>query len=170
MLSEAGTLVRGLRSRSQLPKEKWKPPAVSLVTGLIPHRAPFRFIDKIEHLDRQALLLVASYQVGKEEEPVFRGHFPGRPIFPGTLLIEAMGQAGACLISLCGEESAGVSLPLLVRVHHALFLAPVHPGEILAVEAGLIEGDDLRSIIAARVHRGSDICAIAILETHYVGS
>jgi 3-hydroxyacyl-[acyl-carrier-protein] dehydratase len=169
MLSETGALVRDLRNRFQVPKETWQPPPAGLVADLIPHRAPFRFIDKIEHLDRQALLLVASYRVGKEE-PVFRGHFPGRPIFPGSLLMEGMGQAGACLVSLCREEGAEVNLPLLVRVHHALFLTPVHPGDILAVEASLIEGDHLRAITAARVHRGSDICAIAIMETHYVGS
>ncbi|MEP6548677.1 MAG: hypothetical protein ABJD53_14540 [Gammaproteobacteria bacterium] len=167
MLIDPGKLVPDLRNRSQVPQEQWRVPSSCPVAHLIPHRAPFKFIDRIEHFDRDAQLLVASYRVRKDAS-TFRGHFPQQPIFPGTLLIEAMGQAGACLASLFRED-VEEGRPLLVRVHHALFLAPVYPDDTLVIEVGLLEGDNLRAITTARVHRRFDLCAIAILETHYVG-
>jgi 3-hydroxyacyl-[acyl-carrier-protein] dehydratase len=88
---------------------------------LLPHKPPFLFIDEVVELTEDSIRAVRTF---REDEDFFRGHFPGRPIVPGVILIEAMAQAFAYLI-LHGHDLEGV---YLTGIDRARFRAPVLPG------------------------------------------
>src|SRR5262244_2966769 len=82
------------------------------VLDAVPHRPPFRFIDEILELDAEHI--VAAYRFPPDAD-FYRGHFPGNPITPGVLLLEAMGQAGvvAHALYLLGRPEPGAGTPML---------------------------------------------------------
>ena len=85
------------------------------VMGILPHRYPFLLIDRvIDYTVGESLRAVKNVTVN---EPFFQGHFPGRPVFPGVLIIEAIAQASAILASRGLEEDPGGEHHLPVRRH-----------------------------------------------------
>ena len=101
------------------------------VLALVPQREPFRFIDEIHELDAEHI--VASYTFS-EGADFYRGHFPGRPITPGVLLIEAMAQAGVVAfgIYLVGSEGSVEDIEKLVTLFtdaNVEFSGAVLPGQ-----------------------------------------
>ncbi len=98
------------------------------IEKLIPHRPPFLWIDRVVELEPGSRC-VAILNVSAEN-PVFGGHFPGRPIFPGVLMIEAVAQTAAVML---GAEGPAASA-LLASVNRFKFLRPVIPGECLRIE------------------------------------
>lgn len=102
------------------------------VTELLPHRYPFLLIDRVVELQPQKRA-VAIKNVS-HDEPVFQGHFPGLPLFPGVLQIECMAQtAGICF----GQGEEGM-VGVLAAVQQARFLRPVRPGDQLRIEASIL--------------------------------
>jgi beta-hydroxyacyl-ACP dehydratase FabZ len=104
------------------------------ILRLLPHRYPFLLVDRIVEFQAR------SYAVGIKNvtinEPFFQGHFPGAPIMPGVLIIEAMAQAGSVLM-LSEPDYAG-NQPILGAVENARFRRPVVPGDQLVMRAELI--------------------------------
>ncbi len=94
---------------------------------LLPHRYPFLLIDKLENfMGETEGIGVKNVTIN---EPFFQGHFPGRPVFPGVLLIEAMAQtAGAIVLQHLGDEHAG-KLVFFMSIDKARFRKPVVPGD-----------------------------------------
>ncbi|KLD74073.1 3-hydroxyacyl-ACP dehydratase, partial [Xanthomonas hyacinthi DSM 19077] len=74
-------------------------PDINQIQALIPHRYPFLLVDKVVSLDFESRKIVAHKNVSINE-PYFQGHFPGQPIMPGVLIIEALAQAGGVLTQL----------------------------------------------------------------------
>jgi 3-hydroxyacyl-[acyl-carrier-protein] dehydratase len=116
------------------------------ILGFLPHRYPFLLIDRIVEFE-PAKRLVAIKNV-TINEPFFQGHFPGYPIMPGVLVVEAMAQAGGIIMT---HEMADRSQKLVVftGIERAKFRRPVTPGDQLRIEvevlsfrprAGRIEG------------------------------
>jgi len=110
-------------------------PGISLdlheIMKMIPHRYPFLMIDRVEdvRLDESAL----GIKNVTINEPYFQGHFPGHPIMPGVLIIEAMAQTAAvCAIATFGTEAEG-KLVYFMTVEGARFRKPVVPGDTLEV-------------------------------------
>ncbi len=100
---------------------------INRIMQLLPHRYPFLLIDKLENV------MGETEGVGVKNvtinEPFFQGHFPGRPVFPGVLLIEAMAQtAGAIVLQHLGDEHAG-KLVFFMSIDKARFRKPVVPGD-----------------------------------------
>lgn len=110
---------------------------IQAVMDLLPHRYPMLMVDRIVELDRgKRAVGVKNVTVN---EPVFTGHYPGRPIFPGVLIVEAMAQVGG--IALMPEEgSAGDDerVPLLTGVDKGRFRRPVVPGDTLRIEVEVL--------------------------------
>jgi len=102
----------------------------------LPHRPPFLMIDGIISFEPGASIIAAKNVVFSE--PFFLGHFPGHPIMPGVLLIEAMAQAAGVLVweSIPPEERNFILY--LVSVENSRFKEPVCPGDRLVLTAELI--------------------------------
>jgi len=104
---------------------------VQQIMELLPHRYPFLLIDKIsECTPGSSVTAVKNVTVN---EPFFQGHFPGNPIMPGVLVIEAMAQAGGILSYLSTGERDPRPLYYLVGVDDARFRRPVVAGDTLQV-------------------------------------
>ena len=84
----------------------------------IPQREPFLFIENIE--DRSENSITTSKRLTGEED-FFRGHFPGRPVFPGVLMCEAVFQTGALLMALKGEGAGNSKTALVTRIQSTKF-------------------------------------------------
>lgn len=100
------------------------------LVGLLPHRPPFRFVDSVDELvigER----CVARYNVTGEED-FLAGHFPGNPVFPGVLQLEALAQAGA--IAVLSDERFAGRLPLFGGVEECRFRRMVKPGDELVLD------------------------------------
>ncbi|WP_028919077.1 3-hydroxyacyl-ACP dehydratase FabZ [Pseudoxanthomonas suwonensis] len=106
------------------------PVDVNTIQTLIPHRYPFLLVDKIVDLDLEAKRIVGVKNVSYNE-PFFQGHFPGQPIMPGVLIIEALAQAGGVLTQLSLGRDAQSKLFYMVKVDNARFSRQVVPGDVL---------------------------------------
>ena len=100
------------------------------LVGLLPHRPPFRFVDTVDHCD-PGRLVVARYRVTGEEE-FLTGHFPGNPLLPGVIQLEALAQAGA--IAVLADERFTGRLPLFGGVEKVRFRRAVRPGDEMLLD------------------------------------
>lgn len=103
------------------------------IRELIPHRYPFLLVDKVLELDVDAKRILAQKNVSINE-PFFQGHFPGRPIMPGVLIIEALAQAGGVMTQLSLGRDAQSKLFYMVKVENARFNKQVVPGDVLLLD------------------------------------
>jgi len=104
---------------------------INEIQRLLPHRFPFLLIDRIIDLDRKKRI-VAIKNVTMNE-PFFAGHFPGAPVMPGVLIVEAMAQAGGVLLFTEVEDRES-KLVLFTGIERAKFRRPVVPGDQLRIE------------------------------------
>lgn len=102
------------------------------ILQVLPHRYPFLLIDRV--LDFTANERIRALKNVTVNEPFFQGHFPGGPVMPGVLIIEAMAQAGGVLAHASQEDQAAKALFYLVGVDEARFRRPVYPGDQLMLE------------------------------------
>ena len=143
------------------------------IERILPHRAPFLLVDAITEIDVTGECIRGRRRIAPDD-PVFVGHFPGEPIYPGVLQLETMGQMGLCLMyfnatgSTYIAESATPRRVRALKVHHALFLAEVLPGDELEVIAKLVSADDYTAVCAGQLLKGESICAFAITEVYFV--
>jgi 3-hydroxyacyl-[acyl-carrier-protein] dehydratase len=107
------------------------------IQELLPHRYPFLLVDRVLELEpNQRILAVKNVSIN---EPFFQGHFPGHPVMPGVLVLEALAQAGGLLTQLsAGDAEAGdEKLFYLVKIDNARFSRMVIPGDQLMLEVRL---------------------------------
>lgn len=105
---------------------------IKQILEIIPHRYPFLLIDRIHKLDLEAGTITAQKNVTFNEQ-FFQGHFPGSPIMPGVLILEAMAQAGGVLVYLRGNlETPKVAV--LMNITNAKFRMQVKPGDVLLIK------------------------------------
>jgi 3-hydroxyacyl-[acyl-carrier-protein] dehydratase len=105
------------------------------IMNILPHRYPLLLVDRIT--EYEPLKLARGYKNITATEPVFQGHFPGNPTFPGVYMIEALAQLGGAVYLRPGE--LGRKVPYLVSVDKFKFRRPVIPGDRLDMEARLIK-------------------------------
>lgn len=106
---------------------------VTTIQALLPHRYPFLLVDRVLELDLEQRHVVAQKNVSINE-PFFQGHFPGKPIMPGVLIIEALAQAGGVMTQLSLGRDAGSQLFYMVKVENARFSKQVVPGDVLILD------------------------------------
>jgi 3-hydroxyacyl-[acyl-carrier-protein] dehydratase len=115
------------------------PVDVTRIQELLPHRYPFLLVDRVLELEpNQRVLAVKNVTIN---EPFFQGHFPGHPVMPGVLVLEALAQAGGLLTQLSAAAAGAVNgeekLFYLVKIDNARFSRMVVPGDRLMLEVKL---------------------------------
>ena len=132
---------------------------VIAVMALIPHRFPMLLVDRVEDivLGRSARGIKAV----TINEPFFAGHFPGRPIMPGVLIIEALAQtAGVLAIKSIGDAGLG-KLVYFMAIENAKFRLPVEPGCLLDLKVEYVQNRGRVSKFAGRAEVNGKLCAEA---------
>ena len=106
------------------------------IMALLPHRYPFLLIDRVVEVERKKrIVAIKNVTIN---EPFFQGHFPGYPIMPGVLVVEAMAQAGGVLV-LLDLPDPGDKLMLFTGVDGAKFRQPITPGDQLRIEVTILQ-------------------------------
>lgn len=101
----------------------------------LPHRYPFLLIDRVVHMELEPAKTIRVIKNVTKNEPFFQGHFPGNPVMPGVLIIEAMAQAAGMLANLDASlQGKTGELYYLVKVDKAKFSRIVIPGDQLILE------------------------------------
>jgi beta-hydroxyacyl-ACP dehydratase FabZ len=107
------------------------------IMNYLPHRYPFLLVDRVVELvpgERVIALKNVTFN-----EPFFQGHFPGIPIMPGVLILEALAQAGGVLAYVSSVENIEGSLVYFTGIDKARFRKPVSPGDQLILEARIVK-------------------------------
>jgi 3-hydroxyacyl-[acyl-carrier-protein] dehydratase len=102
------------------------------IMKILPHRYPFLLVDRIQELDPgKRIVGIKNVTIN---EPFFQGHFPGHPVMPGVLIIEAMAQVGGILAYLASDDEIRKKVCYFLAVDAARFRKPVFPGDVLRLE------------------------------------
>ncbi|HEX5776727.1 MAG TPA: 3-hydroxyacyl-ACP dehydratase FabZ [Caulobacteraceae bacterium] len=102
----------------------------------IPHRYPFLLIDRAQ--DYRASQSIVGIKNVTFNEPFFAGHFPGNPVMPGVLIVEAMGQTGAVLMSKSLDVDPTGKTIFFMSIDNCRFRHPVRPGDVLRMEVNVV--------------------------------
>jgi 3-hydroxymyristoyl/3-hydroxydecanoyl-(acyl carrier protein) dehydratase len=143
------------------------------VKRIIPHRDPFLFVDEIVGVNL-VQSCIRGFRTISSQDPVFRGHVPEAPIYPGVLHIETMGQLALCLIYFHAVGSARISPDvrlerlLAFRIHHGVLQNALLPGDRLEVHARLLDDDDLTVTFEGQILKNGGICSYGVMELIYV--
>lgn len=105
------------------------------IMQVLPHRYPFLMVDRIEECDGQSrIVAIKNVTVN---EPFFQGHFPGMPVMPGVMQIEAMAQAGGILLARAADYRG--QIPYFIGINNVKFRRVVKPGDCLRMEVKLVK-------------------------------
>jgi 3-hydroxyacyl-[acyl-carrier-protein] dehydratase len=125
----------------------------------LPHREPFLFIDAVTKLEAN---LIEGCRDIKAEEFYFAGHFPGYPVLPGVLMVEAIAQIGIMLVCKVREERRGRKT-LFAGIEKVRFRRQVQPGERLLLSADIVSGRSSVYKIHGTAKVGDELACEAIV-------
>ena len=130
------------------------------VQKILPHRYPFLLIDRVIHVTRtKRIVAIKNVSVN---EPFFVGHFPGTPIMPGVLVVEAMAQAGGVLL-LIEFPDREHKLLLFTGIERAKFRRPVTPGDQLRIEVDVLVWRGNAGRMLGKAYIGDKVACEAII-------
>lgn len=134
------------------------------IEKLLPQRGTFLLVDAITHVDRLHGLIAGRYSMDRAG-PIIDGHFPGQPLWPGVLQVEAIGQAGLCLIRLAADraDDALHDSFALTQIIGAHFIRPITPdhGDVEIVARVIPDG--LFTIVIGQCLQRGAVCSVAVV-------
>ena len=104
---------------------------IRAIEGILPHRYPFLLVDRVDEIGDDKIV---ARKLVSRNEPHFNGHFPGHPVMPGVLIIEALAQAGALLAAQLVGFDPATQVIYFMAIDKARFRKPVVPGDLLMLE------------------------------------
>ena len=107
---------------------------INTIQKILPHRYPFLLVDRLIEVTEKRIVGIKNVTIN---EPFFQGHFPGHPIMPGVLILEAMAQVGG-VGTLSQKDNEG-KLAYFLAINNAKFRKPVVPGDTLRIEVDLLK-------------------------------
>jgi beta-hydroxyacyl-ACP dehydratase FabZ len=146
------------------PKEVKLPLLYEDIIKILPHRYPFLFIDRVVELEMGKKVVGIKNVTGNE--PFFQGHFPGKPIMPGVLIVEAMAQTGGILAGLSMQGSVEQDRRQIIyfmSIDKVKFRKPVVPGDQLVMEAVPLRAGSRIWKMAGKAFVGEELVAEAEL-------
>jgi beta-hydroxyacyl-ACP dehydratase FabZ len=138
---------------------------ISEIMAILPHRYPFVLIDRIlELVPDERIIALKNVTIN---EPFFQGHFPGKPIMPGVLIVEAMAQAGGVLAFSSLPEDMKGTLVYFLGMDKVKFRRPVLPGDQLVMDVTFLK----KSTWAVRLScfaavEGKKVCEAELMATY----
>src|SRR6266581_7601060 len=130
------------------------------ILKILPHRYPFLLIDRVLELERkQRIVAIKNVTIN---EPFFVGHFPGLPIMPGVLIVEAIAQAGGALL-LTEIEDRDDKLMVFTGIEKARFRKPVLPGDQLRLEVSVLAWRQTAVRMQGSAYVGEKLAAEAVI-------
>jgi 3-hydroxyacyl-[acyl-carrier-protein] dehydratase len=130
------------------------------IQKILPHRYPFLFVDGVLEIER--LKRIVTIKNVSINEPYFQGHFPGKPVMPGVIIIESMAQTGGLLL-LSEIEERDKKLFYLAAVDESRFRRPVVPGDQLRIEVTVLKWKIKFCKLQAVATVNGDVAAEAVL-------
>ena len=139
------------------------------IQKILPHRYPFLLVDKVLSIIESEEIV--AYKNVSISEPVFQGHFPGHPIYPGVMILEGMAQAGGILAFKSGgltEEEIQEKVMYFMSIDKAKFRVPVKPGDRLEYRIKIIKQRKTLIILGAEAFVDDKLVAEAELKAMIV--
>lgn len=130
---------------------------IDVIQRAIPHRYPFLMVDRVQEIE--ASKRAVGIKNVSVNEPQFNGHFPGLPVFPGVLLVEALAQTSAVLVSLSLDLVDTGAVVYFMGIDKCKFRRKVVPGDILALEVETLRGGGKVWKFAGRARVGEEMAA-----------
>jgi 3-hydroxyacyl-[acyl-carrier-protein] dehydratase len=134
------------------------------ILDILPHRYPFLLVDRVLELEADRILAVKNVTIN---EPFFPGHFPGSPVMPGVLIVEAMAQAGG-LLMLHDREDRHNRLVFFAGIDNCRFRRPVVPGDQLLLELHVVKRRERFAVLRGVARVGEELAAEAQLSSAMV--
>jgi 3-hydroxyacyl-[acyl-carrier-protein] dehydratase len=123
------------------------------IKEIIPHRDPFLLIDEITELETGKRAVGIKYV--SEDEYYFKGHFPGQPVMPGVLIVEALAQVGAVIVLSLPDFKGKIAL--FGSIKNARFRKIVRPGDVLRLEVEMVTLRSRMGVGMAKAYIGDDV-------------
>ena len=143
------------------------------IEKIIPHRDPLLFLDGIDGLDVDTGR-ITGYREISPEDPVFHGHFPGHPIYPGSYTVEMIGQLGLCLYHFNTVKDTHIEnnpVPVGVRATRILgayFLEPIHPGDRVVLLGEITDSDGFFGRAIGQAVVNGTVCCVSAAEVCFI--
>ena len=132
---------------------------VNRIMELLPHRYPMLMVDRLEQIKRgQSAVGIKNVTIN---EPFFQGHFPGHPIMPGVLIVEAMAQTAGALVRFSSDSGNSAEVVYFMTIDKARFRRPVVPGDTLRLSVNAIRTRGRIWRFAGEAYVGDELVAEA---------